>query len=109
MEMYISNILLENIRCFERLELNFEDNGSPVLWSTLLGDNSTGKTTFLRCVAIGLCDESSGAGLLRESEEGYIRQGKRKGVIKTTLSTIGDKKLTGLCLLGANKAWGRII
>jgi len=72
--MYISKIKIKNIKCFEDIELNFERNGKPVMWTTILGDNATGKTALLRSLAMGLCDESSAAGLLRESEEGYIRR-----------------------------------
>ena len=90
--MYISKVYLKNIRCFDELTLNFNKKSKPILWTTLLGDNSTGKTTLLRSIAIGLCDESSAAGLLRESEEGYIRNGsKGDGVIEITLSDYQGK------------------
>lgn len=72
--MYISKIELKNIRCFEELSIDLERDGDPILWTTILGDNATGKTTLLRSIAIGLCDGSSAAGLLKESEEGYIRR-----------------------------------
>lgn len=85
--MHIKRVILDNIRCFKHVEVDFEENNEPVLWSTLLGDNSAGKTTFLRSLAIGLCDQSSGAGLLRESEEGYIRRGQEIGKITLTLSS----------------------
>ncbi len=59
---------------------------------TLLGDNTTGKTTLLRSIAIGLCDASSAAGLLRESETGYIRRGTDRGTIEITLCGDDGKK-----------------
>lgn len=31
-----------------------------------MGDNGVGKTTLLRCIAMGLCDAASASGLLRE-------------------------------------------
>lgn len=100
--MYVSKLKLTNIRCFKKLSINFEGKSKPILWTTFLGDNSTGKTTLLRSIAIGLCDESSAAGLLRESEQGYIRRdcredgiieitlrkGEEKIVIKTTIKTV---------------------
>jgi hypothetical protein len=36
------------------------------MWGVVLGDNGVGKTTFLRSIAMGLCDAASAAGLLRE-------------------------------------------
>jgi predicted ATPase len=36
------------------------------MWGVIFGDNGVGKTTVLRCIAMGLCDQASAAGLLRE-------------------------------------------
>ena len=49
------------------------------------GDNASGKTTLLKAIALGLCDRSSAAGLLRESDSGYIRNGQESGTIKIHL------------------------
>ncbi len=72
--MYISKVQLRNIRCFVNLELSFDLGGPRPPWTVILGDNATGKTTLLRSIALGLCDESSAAGLMKESDEGYIRR-----------------------------------
>lgn len=76
--MYISRVLIENVRCFENIELQFDLEGDSPPWAMIVGDNATGKTTLLRCIALGLCDESGAASLLKESEEGYNRRGSRK-------------------------------
>lgn len=81
-EMYISEIKFENIRCFKDFCVTLCRDGKLSLWTTISGDNATGKTTLLRSIAIGLCDESSAAGLLKESEEGYIRRENAHGKIK---------------------------
>jgi len=52
----------------------------------LVGDNAVGKTALLRCIAVGLCDESSAAGLMKESEEGYIRRSEKAGKIIVELT-----------------------
>lgn len=83
--MYISKIEISNIRCFKNLEIDLEKNGKPINWTTILGDNSTGKTTLLRSVAIGLCDESSAAGLLKETEQGFVRSKAKNATIKIYL------------------------
>lgn len=75
--MYISRVLIQNIRCFEKLELQFDLRGEFPPWAMIVGDNATEKTTLLRCIALGLCDESSAASLLKESEEGYNRRGDK--------------------------------
>ncbi len=77
--MYISQIRLDDVRCFgDGFVIDLEENGEPVMWTSILGNNATGKTTLLRSIAIGLCDEASAAGLLKESDQGYIRRDKRK-------------------------------
>lgn len=83
--MYIYKIEITNIRCFRKLEIDLEKNGKPINWTTILGDNSTGKTTLLRSIAIGLCDESSAAGLLKETEQGFIRSKANEAIIKIYL------------------------
>lgn len=85
--MYVSRVLIQNVRCFEEIELKFDLSGNSPPWAMIVGDNATGKTTLLRCIAIGLCDESSAASLLKESEEGYNRRGgKNDAEIVITLT-----------------------
>ena len=81
--MYIKKIILENIRCFKNLEINLDKNGSSAL---ILGDNGDGKSTLLKSVAIGLCDESSAAGFHRELPGEFVRKhSKKPGVITIEL------------------------
>lgn len=89
---YISKIHLENIRCFKKLDLDLSKDLNPIYWTTILGDNATGKSTLFKCIAIGLCDITSAAGLLREVPWNFRRKGsKRYGLIKIEL--IKNKKL----------------
>jgi len=44
------------------------------MWGVILGDNGVGKTTLLRSIAMGMCDEASAAGLLRELYGDWNRQ-----------------------------------
>ena len=73
--LYVSRIRLENVRCFDDIELTLSAPSDTASWTVILGDNATGKSTLLRSIAIGLCDESSAAGLMKESDEGYVRRG----------------------------------
>ena len=63
--MYLTRVYLRNIRCFSKLDLRLGINGSQVPWTLVLGNNGTGKTTLLRAIAIGLCDEPSAASLIK--------------------------------------------
>ena len=51
--IYFRSLELENVRCFgkrQRLDLT-DENGEPVQWTLILGDNGVGKTTLLECLA----------------------------------------------------------
>ena len=86
--LYVSNIRLENIRCFDNETLSFINHNSRndiIPWTIVLGDNGTGKSTILRCIAMALSGETSASGLLRELSGELIRKGKESGVIEVTL------------------------
>jgi hypothetical protein len=85
--VYVNRVELKNIRQFRHLDLSFvADSGVPLKWSLFLGDNATGKTTLLRSIALGLCDESSAAGLVRELTGSFVRKGsKQDGIIRIEL------------------------
>jgi energy-coupling factor transporter ATP-binding protein EcfA2 len=64
--LYLKRITIRNIRCFEKIGIGLAYEGKPRKWGVILGDNGVGKTTLLRCIAMGLCDASSAGGLLGE-------------------------------------------
>jgi len=84
--MYIKKIVLKNIRCFKDIEISYDLSGDVPPWTVIVGDNAAGKTTLLRSIAIGLCDESNAAGLMKESDSGYVRDGEKEGKIIIDLS-----------------------
>lgn len=90
--MYIEEITIRNIRCFEKLTLNLKPDADPSTFLALVGDNATGKTTLLKTIAMGLCDESSAAGLMREADAGYVRRGVKWGDIRITLRRRGGRR-----------------
>ncbi len=51
--VYFRSLTVRNIRCFgPEQQLDLTDNeGHPVQWTVLLGDNGVGKTTLLQCFA----------------------------------------------------------
>ena len=82
---YVSRVELENFRCFKSVTVEADVTARSAPWTLLTGDNASGKTTLLKAIALGLCDRSSAAGLLRESDSGYIRNGQESGTIKIHL------------------------
>lgn len=81
--MYIQRLELKNIRCFEEITIDFKGVDSSLL---ILGDNSDGKSTILKCLAMGLCDVSSASALLRELPGEFIRRQPGAKEVRT-----GDK------------------
>ncbi len=78
--MKIRELRLTNIRCFKELSLKL--NGESAL---LVGDNGDGKSTVLRSLAMGLCDDSSASALFRDLYGESVRKGSAKGTIKVEL------------------------
>ena len=83
--MYITNIHIKNIQCFEDVTITINKNGKPCLWNVVLGDNATGKSCLLRCIAIGLRDPSSGATLMKSLGVDFLRKKDKVGTIEITL------------------------
>lgn len=92
--MYITKVVLENVRCFRKVVVDLESHGKPKMWTVLVGDNGDGKTALLRSIAMGLCDESSAAGLLRELPGEFVRDGETKATIKIELKNRRGKRHT---------------
>ena len=62
-------------------------------WTLILGDNGTGKTSLLRAIAMGLCDETGSSGLLTEMSGEIIREGSSEAIIEITLVSSTDPNL----------------
>lgn len=74
----LTKIEIRNVRCFEHVKIDLSGPAGPKSWAVIVGDNGVGKTTLLRCIAIGMCDESSAAGLLREIYGDWNRKTGKK-------------------------------
>ena len=49
---YFASLTIENIKCFKDKQIiNLSDGKEPAMWTVILGNNNTGKTTLLRCLA----------------------------------------------------------
>ena len=78
--MYLERLYLENIRCFNKIKIDFEVPGASIL---ILGDNGDGKSTILKSLAMGLCDQSSTAALFRELQGETVRRKKGQEEVTT--------------------------
>ena len=77
--VYISKISLKHVRCFENETIPLGDSHPSLL---IAGNNATGKSSILRSIAMGLCDEASAGGLLRELPGDFIRAGQYDATIE---------------------------
>ena len=50
---YFKSLTIENVKCFKgKHTIDLSDgNGKPAQWTVILGNNNTGKTTLLKCLA----------------------------------------------------------
>lgn len=87
--LYIKRVELKNIRCFKHLKIDLTSSKKVKKWLMILGDNGVGKTTLLRCIAIGLCDEASAAALLRDTSGEMIRKNEVDATIRIELEGMG--------------------
>jgi hypothetical protein len=88
--MYISRIMIENIRCFGTGEYEVDldlqrPDGSFAGWTVLAGRNGAGKTTFLRAIALTVAGARV-ASVLQETSVGWLRRGEQWGITRLTLS-----------------------
>lgn len=63
--MWVEEITLENIKCFDKLTLKFGNKSNPrPQWITLLSENGGGKTTILQSLALMLAGPESASQLM---------------------------------------------
>lgn len=87
--MYLSRILLNNVRSIERMTLDFgaEDGGNR-RWTLLLGENGCGKSSVLRSIALLLAGSDALPELLGDPNT-WIRNGAKQCRIEGELITAG--------------------
>ena len=82
--MYLKRFVIDGIKCFDRLEIDFPQNDQDYGgWVVLLGGNGVGKSTLLQTMALALVGPLSGQRLFRP--EGWVREGVKKGQIQAEI------------------------
>ena len=82
--MWIEEISLENIKCFERTSISLKQNKDRAGWITLLSENGGGKTTILQSIALMLAGPEVASQLLPRPT-GWLRQEGKPGKISCRL------------------------
>ncbi|MBN5034440.1 AAA family ATPase [Stenotrophomonas maltophilia] len=96
--MYIHRVILRDVKGFRNLELRFdrkEQSGAKVYsgWNVLTGDNSAGKTTVLKAIALALVGPDI-ARALQPSFNGWIRDGAEDASIAVQIFGGEEDKFT---------------
>lgn len=105
--LYLKRLILKDIRCFEHLELEFDGHGQSIV---IIGDNGDGKSTILRSLAMGICDQSSASALFRELHGEYVRAqpGFHIGKIEVELAGAGRERFLIETSIKSLKAFERV-
>jgi energy-coupling factor transporter ATP-binding protein EcfA2 len=78
--MYLQRIYLRAIRSFADLRWALPAGAAAPGWHVILGDNGSGKSTFLRAIAMTFIDANERAAL-RQSWDEWLRDGCDKGLV----------------------------
>jgi energy-coupling factor transporter ATP-binding protein EcfA2 len=78
--MYLQSVHLQNIRSFAELRWELPEGAPHAGWHVILGDNGSGKSTFLRAIAMAFIASGERAAL-RQSWEDWLRSGCDEGLV----------------------------
>jgi predicted ATP-binding protein involved in virulence len=85
--MFLKKLILQDVRCFRNLTVDFgDDSGKVRKWTMLLGENGMGKSTILRAAALVTCGSDGLAEIIGDPAY-WVRQGATSCVIKAVLAT----------------------
>jgi 5'-methylthioadenosine/S-adenosylhomocysteine nucleosidase len=108
--LLVAGISLKNIRCFRDLDLSFSSDAGVRKFILLFGDNGVGKTTLLRCIALGLCDETTTTGLMEMLPGTLLRENAKRGSIKVELRSSNNNEMWSIeTVLRRNRDGGVVI
>lgn len=82
--MWVEEITLENIKCFEKVTIKLGDAKAAYPWVTLLGENGGGKSTILQALGLLLAGPE-GAQQLLTRPVGWLRDEREAGKISTRI------------------------
>ncbi len=90
--MYLRKVHIENIRSIAKLDWEIP-KGKEAGWHVVIGDNGSGKTSFLRAIALALVGPYE-ARALRQDWKTWLRRDDFCGSVE--LELVGDQRFDGL-------------
>lgn len=88
--MFLKEIELINFKCHDHLKLSFstEDEENPIRKTTfMLGENGTGKSAFLKAVAL-ITAGSNALGEVLGNPDEWVKNGKKYAEIRAVITTV---------------------
>lgn len=82
--MWVEELVLDNIKCFEQATFRFGTKNEPHKWTTLLSENGGGKSTILQAISLLLAGPESAQRLLPRPI-GWLRDESRSGKISVRI------------------------
>lgn len=97
--MYLERIEIQNIRSIQSVVWDSGFNPpAGAGWHVILGDNGSGKSSFIRAIALALVGPSE-AKALRQNWNDWLRRGQQRGSVRLTVSR--DRRYDPYSSLGA--------
>ncbi len=87
--MWVEELTLENIKCFDKLSLRCGSKNGAFKWITLLGENAVGKSTVLQALGLLLAGPE-GANQLLTRPLGWLRDEGRPGKLTARIHKSGN-------------------
>ncbi len=78
--MYIRRVEIQNVRSIQSLTWSLRDSQPAAGWHVIVGDNGSGKSTFLRSIALAVIGPLDAAGL-RVSWDDWLTKSQPRGEI----------------------------
>lgn len=92
--MHLKKIEIKNLKSLGDFTWELQNNDKTAGWHVLLGDNGSGKSTFLRACAIALMGSKNAMGL-RLPWQDWIQNGEREAKISIVISQDDVDQWTG--------------
>ena len=84
--MYLNRVSLRNIKGFAEADLDFAGtDGEHPGWAVITGDNGSGKTAYLRAIALALLGPSQSRGLVPDLR-GWVSAGEAHGTVSVEVT-----------------------
>lgn len=84
--MHIRRVSIEGIRSIQKLEWKLAETNATAGWHVVIGDNGSGKSTFLRSIALALIGPAE-PGALRQNWADWLKSGgSTPGTVKLDVS-----------------------